>query len=250
MPAALTPAVGPNSPGPVLPPQPQVAAPDTIAVAATVPAGQAASPGRCRGTRLSPFAGFNAAADGQPVLSAAPGRAVDRLQATALPPAGLYGAGFRGRLVFPNTGMQDRSPTIPGPMEQPFPFLVGSGSDAPAPAAQQGDGQGRLVAGADEDGSGQGPEETDPTVDGVASTADPDRGRGSGAKRAEGRLGPRGSLRAVGRYSPSWTGWACHSSWTSGQGLFRWTCSRPPAPPIPAGYSGAPPGFRGCPGSA
>jgi hypothetical protein len=169
VPAVLTPApLAPNPPAPAITPQPQAAAPDTIAVAAAVPAGQAASPGDqvALGGTLdsSPFAGFNAAVDGRPVLAAGPSPAVDRLQATALPPAGLYGAGFRGRLVFPNTGMQDRSPTIPGPMEQPFPFLVGSGTNGMAPAAQEAVSQSRLVA-ADGDGSGQEPEEPDPPAD-------------------------------------------------------------------------------------
>ncbi len=52
------------------------------------------------------------------------GQTVDALLATAQPPAYLSAAGFQGRLVFPGTGLQVRSPTLPGPMDQPPGLLL------------------------------------------------------------------------------------------------------------------------------
>jgi hypothetical protein len=52
------------------------------------------------------------------------GPTVDAILATAQPPAYLSAAGFQGRLVFPRTGLQVRSPTLPGPMDQPPGLLL------------------------------------------------------------------------------------------------------------------------------
>jgi hypothetical protein len=79
--------------------------------------------------------------------SAAPG--VDRLLATARPRDELGGLGFRGRIVFPNTNMQDRSPTLPGPLDQPFGiFIRGGGSDEPQAHSEEASPAGRRVASA------------------------------------------------------------------------------------------------------
>jgi hypothetical protein len=110
---------------------------------------------------VSPLDQFNAtgptpeSASSAPVVTTGFGPAlvpaVDRLLATARPRDELSGLGFRGRIVFPNTNMQDRSATLPGPLEQPFGIFLTSGvsADDDQPTSEEALAASRNVAVAD-----------------------------------------------------------------------------------------------------
>jgi len=117
--------------------QPFIASPAPFAVAGFVAAGAALSPGSLIGSAGVPASssdgsGFNT---GPGVFNSGTSnaRAVDRILATALPDTSQYGFGFRGRLLFPNSNTDERSATIPGPMEQPQRLLLNGGGDTPQP---------------------------------------------------------------------------------------------------------------------
>jgi hypothetical protein len=87
-------------------------------------------------TQVTSFLGDRGVNDA--VINRPGGPTVDPFLATARPPADQVTSGFRGRLVFPGTGLQDRSATVPGPLDQPpGTFLVG-GREPPVRDANRG----------------------------------------------------------------------------------------------------------------